>query len=373
MKISIIEPVGGYSGMDYYDYGLALGLGYNNLEVLLLTSSKTIIREYTNVETVRTFSNVWETKNKFIRLWYFILGYLRSLNLSKKRGVKIIHLHFFDLGFLNCLVVFFASTYKFKKVLTLHDISSFDKTNKFRSSNELLEKWLLKRFDKIIVHNELSKIELVKKNYPQDKIEVIPHGNYLPFVNELSYDPKNSEPLKILFFGQIKEVKGLDVLLESLALLKLKTNNFRLIVAGKPWHDNIQKYEKLLLELHDHINVRFEYIPNDETQLYFENADVIILPYKKIYQSGVLLLTMSYNRPVIVSNLKAFSEIIDDDVTGIVFESENPSSLCQKLLPLTLDKLPLKVINENSNNLIKDKYNWNQIGLKTKLVYKNIL
>ena len=125
MKIAIIEPVGGHSGMDYYDYGLAQGLGNNNVEVLLFTSSKTIIREYTNVETIKTFSNVWETTNKFIRLWYFIFGYLRSFRLSKKKSVSVTHFQFFDLGFLNCLIVLIASPYKFKKVLTLHDISSF--------------------------------------------------------------------------------------------------------------------------------------------------------------------------------------------------------------------------------------------------------
>tara|TARA_B110000285_G_C15140503_1_gene630457 strand:- start:61 stop:1185 length:1125 start_codon:yes stop_codon:yes gene_type:complete len=374
MKVGIIEPVGGHGGMDYYDYGLASGLGQSDIKVLLLSSTQTEVRDFLNVSTIKTFKKVWDTKNKIKRLYYFLSGYRRSFSLLRKEKISFAHFHFFDLGKLNCLVLLIASFYKFKKVLTLHDVSSFDKKNKFRSANHRLENWLLNRFDKIIVHNELSKRELIKKGCSEHSISIIPHGNYLPFVDKLNFDPSKDKKLNLLFFGQIKEVKGLDILLEGLSILKNTSTNFKLTIAGKPWHDDKLKYINTIkiFGLENHIETKFEFIPDNQVANYFSKSDIVILPYKKIYQSGVLLLSMSYGRPVLVSDIPAFKEIVTDNKTGFLFENENPQSLANKLASLIIDKQQLISINNNAFEMLVSEFNWNNIGEKTKQVYLNL-
>lgn len=369
IKIALIEPIGGHGGMDFYDYGLAQGLGKNNIEVHYFTSSQTNCRNYKNVTTHLFFRNVWNASNKVVRLYYFLDGYLRSFKAADNLGIKIIHLQFFDLGWLNFLLIHLASLFKFKKVLTLHDVSSFK--SKDRSS---IEKFILKQFSQIIVHNKVSYQELSEKINSIQKVKIIPHGNYLPFVDELAYSPKADEKLKLLFFGQIKKVKGLDVLLKAVSIAKEKNKNIHLTIAGKPWHDSKEIYLELIrsLGLNDFVTANFKFIPNETVADYFEEADVVVLPYKKIYQSGVLLLSMSYGRVTLASDLPAFKEIVEDGKTGFLFREGNPNDLAHVILKISKKKGTLNDIRENTSQMLHSKFDWAKIGAQTQLIYKKL-
>ena len=74
MKIALIDPVGGHGGMDFYDYGLAQGLGAHQVKVWYCSSSQTNVRTYPNVKTVLCFKKVWDTSNKWLRLFFFSEG-----------------------------------------------------------------------------------------------------------------------------------------------------------------------------------------------------------------------------------------------------------------------------------------------------------
>jgi glycosyltransferase involved in cell wall biosynthesis len=367
MKIALIEPVGGHGGMDYYDYGLAQGLGNNNIDVYYFSTSKTKERNYKNVTTLLYFSNVWENKNKIVRLFYLLMGYYKSFKKAKQLKIRIVHLQFFDLGIVNFLVLILSLFFDFTKILTLHDISSFKK-DKVR----FIENWILNRFKYIIVHNKLSEKELILKGYKKNRIRIIPHGNYLPFVEKLDYKKNSDDVLQLLFFGQIKKVKGLDILLKALAIVSKQTSNIHLTIAGRPWHDDKKKYEDLIkkLNIQRFVTINFNFIPDEDVALYFEKSDVVILPYKRIYQSGVLLLTMSYGRVCLTSNLPAFLEIIEHKKTGYVFESENQYSLSNVILDILKDKSKLKEINSNASSILESKFDWNNIGFLTKKLYE---
>jgi len=368
-QIAIIEPVGGYGGMDYYDYGLAMGLGTNNIQILYYTNDQTNIRYFVNVETIITFKRVWNTRIKILKLYYLLKGYLCAFCDCKKKGIDIIHLHFFDLGFVNALVMLIAALFDFKKVLTLHDVSSFINDN-----NNFFEQFILKKFDAVIVHNKFSYKELTKKVSHNQIVVIIPHGNYLPFINELDYHPTQGK-LNILFFGQIKKVKGLDILLKSIAILKQQAVPVCLTIAGKVWHDSSEKYFRLINELNiqDCVTTHFRFIPDNEVKDFFCKTDIVVLPYKRIYQSGVLLLSMSYGRTVLVSDLPAFVEIIENGKNGYTFKSENPESLAISLQNINNNKTNLMKIRNAASIDLRNNYDWNLIGEKTKHLYENIL
>ena len=237
-KIAIIEPVGSHGGMNYYDYGLAYGLSENNIEVLYFSCNETESRNFANVTLIRSFRNVWQ-KKALKKLYYFFAGYKNAFNLSKKKGISIIHLHFFDLGILNFLVLLFSKYYSFKTIATIHDISTFNgKTNTF------IEKLSYQLIDGIIVHNQSSKNEILKKVKVNSLLEIIPHGNYLPFIEKLPL-PNNKKELKLLFFGQLKEVKGLEILLNAMAIVIKNKPFIKLVIAGRPWKTDKDYYEKI--------------------------------------------------------------------------------------------------------------------------------
>src|SRR5690606_11332376 len=106
--------------------------------------------------------------------------------------------------------------------------------------------------NQVLVHNDFSKKELIRY-IPESKILVIKHGGFINYINNNLHRDNVLRELKlsndfhyILFFGQIKEVKGLDLLINAFALLK--KDNYKLIIAGKVWKDNFDKYEELIKE-----------------------------------------------------------------------------------------------------------------------------
>lgn len=368
MKIAIIDPVGGHGGMDYYDYGLNWGLHENKVEVHYFTCTKT--KELIpNCSTLHhSFDTMWD-KGKLLKIYFLLRGYLRAFRFSKQNNIQIAHFQFFHLGIQNVFVLFIAKVFGLKRVVTLHDIDSFKK-------NELglLKKIGLRLAQVIIVHNAFSKNELKNKNVTENKVQVIPHGNYLPFVKTLTYK-KPELPLKLLFFGQIKEVKGLDILIDAVSKVNKEVQKVHLTIAGRPWGIDKSTIEKQIreLKLESSIETHFNYIPNEEVTTYFEKSDIVVLPYKRIYQSGVLLLSMSYGRVTLSSDLLAFSEIINHNENGFLFKSENSSDLALQIEKIAANKDVISEIRTNALNDLTNEFSWINIGSKTKEVYNKLI
>lgn len=366
IKVALIDPVGGHGGMDYYDFGLSYGLSKNNTEVYYFTCAKTneLIPNCLKIEKV--FGDIWDYP-KLLKIVYLIYAYIKTFFILRRKEIGIAHFQFFHLGIQNIIVLVIARLFRFKKILTLHDIDSF-------RNNEIdfLKKIGFKLIDIIIVHNTFSKRELSKKKVNAKKIRVIPHGNYLPFVQTQKFrEPRL--PIKLLFFGQIKQVKGLDILIHSVHKLNRETNQVHLTIAGRPSGDITDSfYSNLIdkLKLKSSITTMFRYIENHEVGDLFKNADLVVLPYRRIYQSGVLLLSMSYGRSVLCSNLDAFTEIIRHDQNGFLFQAGSDSDLAQQIEQIINNKQNLKETRENALSDLYDNHNWIKIGKLTKEVYQ---
>ncbi len=131
----------------------------------------------------------------------------------------------------------------------------------------------------------------------------------------------------ILFFGFIREYKGLDTLLEAFALVKDKLN-LKLIVAGE-FYSNRDKY----IELIDRLNLKGDlylfdsFIPSSEVKYYFSAADVVVLPYKNATQSGIVQIANNFNKPVIATDVGGLGEVVFDNKTGFLVAKDNPVKL----------------------------------------------
>ena len=117
----------------------------------------------------------------------------------------------------------------------------------------------------------------------------------------------------ILFYGRIAPYKGLDFLL--LAFQKILSNHadFRLIIAGEPmkgYEDYMDKIHSIISQagMQEHIIQKLQFIPDEDTEIYFKAADVLALPYKDIFQSGVLFLGFTFGLPAIAADVEFFLE-----------------------------------------------------------------
>ncbi len=160
----------------------------------------------------------------------------------------------------------------------------------------------------------------------------------------------------LLFFGFIRDYKGLDVLLEAVALLKSKID-FKLIVAGEFYVDR-SKYIDIInnLGIKDLVVLREEYIPPSEVKYYFSAADAVVLPYKSATQSGIVQIANNFLKPVIATRVGGLGEMIKDDYNGYVTEPNNPKMLAEAIIKFFENKDKIDFASNIKKEL--EKYSW---------------
>lgn len=227
-----------------------------------------------------------------------------------------------------------------------------------------LTKYFFKSVDYFILLSEKVKTDLLTL-LPQAKNKVMPHPVYSNFGEAVSKDEArknlkiNNERL-ILFFGFIRDYKGLDTLLETMAVLKEKLD-VKLIVAGEFYADQ-EKYLGLIdkLELKDTLYLFNDFIPTTEVKYYFSASDAVILPYKDATQSGIVQIAMNFRKPVIATNVGGLGEVIHHNKTGYIVDKKNPSQLAEAILKFYSENKEEEFVRNTEKEI--EKYSWEKFA-----------
>lgn len=189
--------------------------------------------------------------------------------------------------------------------------------------------------------------EQIRELNPRAAVEVILHPRYdLPYTRQLpdrelarSRLGLDSEGAVFLFFGLVREYKGLDILLEALSMLP-PGGSWTCLVAGE-FYKSKEPYKARIRELGLENMVRLEdrYIPNSEVPLYFAAADLTVLPYRNATQSGVAALSFALNRPVLTTRVGALPEMITEGENGWLVPPDDPAALASVLSEVVGDRL----------------------------------
>ena len=140
----------------------------------------------------------------------------------------------------------------------------------------------------------------------------------------------------MLFFGFVREYKGLKHLLNAVAILKEKYDTKgpvpRLYVVGD-FGGNKDEYLRLMdsLSITDDIEIIDGYVPDKEVEKYFSAADLVVLPYESATQSGIVQIAYGFRKPVIVTRVGGLPEVVEDDVTGMIVEPFDDDALAQAI------------------------------------------
>ena len=182
-----------------------------------------------------------------------------------------------------------------------------------------------------------------------------PINNNLPNIKESKAAKKDlqlDDTKYISFIGLIRKYKGLKTFIESISYLK--ENNLRFIIAGE-FYDSKKEYDELInkFNLSDRIIVKDQFLSLDELRDLICASELIIQPYLKASQSGIIPLAYNYNTPLIVSNINGLKEIISNDGSGLVFES-TPKNLAEAIIN-ALDKEKYQYL---LNNIMDKKKNY---------------
>lgn len=205
-----------------------------------------------------------------------------------------------------------------------------------------LDKWLTKitlsAGDYYVTHShsDAEDLKSVVKN-PKHQVTVHPAYNFFKVKGmsrqegrELLHMGENTKML--LFFGLVREYKGLKHLLAAMPRLKAHYDDLRLVIAGD-FGSSEPEYRELMkkYDIEDCIDVYSGHIPIPEVEKFFAACDLVVLPYESATQSGVIQVAYSFRKPVLVTNVGGLPDVVTDDQTGFVVEPFDSEAIADRV------------------------------------------
>ena len=377
MKILVIDSLVG----NEYSTCLANALAEEiENEVHLIVPENREIESQNNIKIHYLSPTKQKDTGKFTKAYLYLKYLINLYNFIRIFRPDVVHYQFFrrksEILFFKLLGIM-----KIKLVYTAHNVLPHEKSK----IDYYLKSLVYRNSHAIIVHSAFIRNKLID-NFKDinNKVMIIPHGNfdiYLPSKiisqNEirrgLNFTQKDDI---ILFFGFIREYKGLDVLLKSFNIACINNPNLKMLIAGMPFSTELEeRYLQMIhdSEYQDRISYYFDYVPKDDIVNYFIASDVVILPYKEIDHSGIIHLAYTFSRPVIATNVGDFSEVVQENKSGFILRNNTAEELAKVINLSFKDKKNLVEMGLNAKRLSTSKYSWKDISLKTISLYKSII
>jgi len=323
---------------------------------------------------------------KIFRVSMYYARLIRYAAVAKPKVFHVLWNNKFEI-FDRTLVMLYYRLLGKKIVFTVHNVNAGRRDFKDTRINRLtlrIQYWLAHH---IFVHTEKMKVELVKEfGVRCSRVTVIPFGinNAVPNTSLTPGGAKqrlglSKDEMAILFFGRITPYKGVEFLIAAFRQILTGQKKYRLIIAGRP--DRCEEYWRVIREgiredvQRGQIILKAEFIPDDDTEVYFKAADVLILPYRDIYQSGVLFLGQSFGLPVIAADVGSLKDDIVESKTGFTFRPEDPVDLARAIERYFASGLyaDLNRRRQEIRDYATGRHSWEVVAHATMSVYASLL
>ncbi len=202
--------------------------------------------------------------------------------------------------------------------------------------DKFLTRLVLRKGDYFIVHSKNDGQDLLSIKENAEFMQS-PHPTYNAFkIRNITKECAKQELHKtddeklLLFFGFVREYKGLKYLLYAMPLIKENISNIKLMVVGS-FADDKDDYEHIIKDnqIEDCVEIIDDYISDNEVEKYFSACDVVVLPYESATQSGIVQIAYGFEKPVIVTNVGGLPDVVMDGKTGYVVEAKSPMALAE--------------------------------------------
>lgn len=329
-----------------------------------------------DVDVVDYFISGETNYSKLQKVKNYITSYRRICDAIETEKYDILHIQWFILSPID---YFFLSKikkkYDIELIQTVHDIYPF---KQYFFDKYFFDK-CYRKCDWLVLQTKHAYDEFVTL-FPdlKSRVSMIPHGDFNSYAHPIDKD-KAREYLKIdkskkvlLFYGQIKKVKGIKTAIYALNKIKDSVDNILFVIAGKDLDDSVSNYADYIKEcgLDKYLKVVNSFIPDDEEKYYFSAADAVVLPYTEIYQSGVIQVAMAYKKTIFASNLEGFTEHITDGENGFIFETNNSNELADKVIAYFnngKEQLDISYVTDKLN----EELSWGKISESYSNIYRN--
>ena len=376
-------------GEDHYALGLASGLVGEGVSFDFMASDEfdaPELRSSPLVQVIRLRGNTRPEPSFAKKITRVARYYARLLRYAATAHPKVFHIlwnnefEWFD----RTLLMLYYRLCGRRIVLTAHNVNAAARDGKDGPLNRLTLRIQYALAAHLFVHTEAMQRELEAGfGVPANKITVIPFGidAFAPDTSLSGEEARRRLGLDrshkvLLFFGNIAPYKGLEFLVRAMGIVGSLLPESRLVIAGQPkgselyWSSIRQEIRSSGLE--DRVVVRIGFVEDAEVEIYFKAADVLVLPYTSIYQSGVLFLGYNFGLPAIVSDVGSFRQDVEEGSTGLVCRPGDPEDLAEAIRRFFETDMYRQLPSRRAwlRQMMTDRHSWEAIGATTRRVYQ---
>jgi glycosyltransferase involved in cell wall biosynthesis len=297
----------------------------------------------------------------------------KNIILSKKlasylKNYNIVHFNGMD-STLLLINIFLKNK---NKVFTLHDIKLHSGENEYGLINfpERFCKWIIKSKYHTVIQNKKDFEDVVRiYQHKKDKIHLIPFKCLYIFRRFLS---DNINPVKsdILFFGRMSPYKGLQYLVDAIDLVRKTYKDVTALIAGGGDIEVISRNNNR----DNNFIIINRYITNEELASFIDNTRIVVCPYTDATQSGVVMTSFAFGKPVIASTVGGFTDVIDENITGLLIPPRDVEKLADAIIYLLSDENRIEEMEKNIKDICEyGRLSWDSIANDAKNMYESVL
>lgn len=303
-----------------------------------------------------------------------ILNWLYILLILSSKKYDVVHFQWLPFMEISNIELLFLRILKWtgnkQLILTIHNVYPHGKNGEaYKTKYALRFRRAAKCFEKFIVHTSHTKKQVIREfNILEEKIFVVHHGIFEHKVISYEIEKCDSKKFSIIMYGNQDKYKGTDIFVDALSLLpKDLKPNIKAVILGRmdgEMYNYVTQKEKDF-----DIEIIPRFVSDDELYGNIAKSDLIVLPYRDISQSGVLLLALSFHKCILTSDLPSFKETLEGFQDDMFFEAGNAQSmslLIEKHIRGNIDKRgQLKAIDS-----LNKKFSWESAGQLTYKTYQ---
>lgn len=351
------------------DFGVELPIALDACsDLTVFTIKGTRLQPQDCQHLIVAFPEFWGKRSKISKILDQFKATVQLARQLWKHRHGVVHVQFFRSLAHELPLYLFMRPFLKQLVCTVHNVLPHESA---WWHSPVYRLWY-KSLDRIHVLSRHTGEKLVTEyNVPISSIIYAPHGDYARFyaahppahadITRTQLSIKKDECM-LLYYGLIRPYKGVDRLIEACAYLKAP--NARIVIAGgcSPEVEKIYRDRLAELGLHDRVQFLAGHLSNQYMSDLIAASDVVLFPYHHIYQSGALLMALTYGKPTITSDLRGFREYIEDGRSGVACATENPHEFARQMDLMAQDPQRREQMGDNAVRLTIERYQWPRIA-----------
>ena len=371
MDILMVET-GGWGGIGHYAHCLCSAIQDKGIPVCLATQAV----KYQFDDIPKSYQ-----VNKLFRGDGFIPDWKRLFRVVRSRSSRLIHFQSLLSTRRDWMIFLAVRVFRLplKFIYTVHNVLPHE----ILTGEKFAYRRLYAAAAGLITHSNVSRNRILAMMGPGFKtpIKVIPHGHYGEMVRDEQMTRTRAREMLdlqdynyIVFFGTVRPYKGVQDLLRAVAECSPWPADLKVLIAGQPGHgittrDILELGSKPVIR--ERVELKLQYFPEKLIPAIFKIADLIVLPYLDIDQSGILMAAMAAGRPVLCTPVGAFPETVHPAI-GFLAADTSKRALTQALQAALADRDSWQAMGARARTDAELKFSWDTIATETIEFYQTI-